>query len=217
MAVHVPLSLEAQVENRVLIMSTNNILSPAHGKPIIVPSQDIVLGIYYMTRENPLAKGSGKAFSNPEEVRLAYDEGDLDLHARIKVRLDGKIVETTCGRIVLREVLPKQIPFSAINQVMKKKQLENLINLCYRMAGNKETVLLADRIRNLGFEYATIAGISICVDHLKIPRKKQALLDQAAAEVAEIEEEYQDGRISPGERYNKVVDRWGEVTNAVGE
>jgi DNA-directed RNA polymerase subunit beta' len=217
MAVHVPLSLEAQVESRVLIMSTNNILSPAHGKPIIVPSQDIVLGIYYMTRDNPLAKGSGKAFCSPEEVRMAYEDGDLDLHARIKVRLDGELVETTCGRIVLREVLPKDIPFSAVNQVMKKKQLENLINLCYRLSGNKETVILADRIRSLGFEYATLAGISISIDHLKIPKNKEELLTQAAAEVAEIENEYQDGRISPGERYNKVVDRWGAVTNEVGE
>jgi DNA-directed RNA polymerase subunit beta' len=217
MAVHVPLSLEAQVENRVLIMSTNNILSPAHGKPIIVPSQDIVLGIYYLTREQAYTKGTGKAFSSPVEVVLAYDQGDLDLHAKIKVRLGGKLVETTTGRVILSEILPKDIPFSAINKVMKKKQLEDLVNICYRVAGNKETVILADRIRTLGFDFATQAGISICIDHLKIPSKKQQLLDQAYKEVQEIEEEYQDGRISPGERYNKVVDRWGEATNQIGD
>ena len=217
MAVHVPLSLESQVESRVLIMSTNNILSPAHGKPIIVPSQDVVLGIYYMTRENQYSKGSGKAFRSPDEVKIAYHNGDLDLHARIKVRVEGEIVETTTGRMILRDILPKNVPFSAINQVMKKKELENLVNLCYRMAGNKETVILADRIRTLGFDYATKAGLSICIDNLHIPKKKQELLDQAYNEVKDIEEEYQDGRISPGERYNKVVDRWSEVTNIIGE
>jgi len=217
MAVHVPLSLEAQVESRVLIMSTNNILSPAHGKPIIVPSQDIVLGIYYMTRERPMVKGSGKAFASPEEVRMAYELGDLDLHAGIKVRLNGELVETTTGRILLREILPPQVPFSAINKVMKKKELENLINLCYRVAGNKETVILADKLRTLGFDFATHAGISICIDDLEIPKRKQELLEQTYKIIQEIEEEYQDGRISPGERYNKVVDRWGEVTNAVAE
>jgi DNA-directed RNA polymerase subunit beta' len=217
MAVHVPLSLEAQVEARVLIMSTNNILSPAHGKPIIVPSQDIVLGIYYMTREREFAPGAGKAFGSPEEVRLAFEDGSLDLHAPIRVRLDGEVVKTTTGRVLLREILPPMLPFSAINKVMKKKQLEELINLCYRSAGNKETVLLADRVRTLGFDYATKAGISICIQDLKIPRRKQELLDQAYQEVREIENEYQDGRISPGECYNKVVDRWGEVTNAIGD
>jgi len=217
MAVHVPLSLEAQVENRVLIMSTNNILSPANGKPIIVPSQDVVLGIYYLTREQAYVKGTGKAYSSPEEVLLAYDQGDLDLHAKIKARLGGKTVETTTGRVILSEILPPAIPFSTINKAMKKKQLEDLVSICYRVAGNKETVILADRIRTLGFDFATQAGISICVDDLKIPSKKQQMLDQAYKEVQEIEEEYQDGRISPGERYNKVVDRWGEVTNQIGD
>jgi DNA-directed RNA polymerase subunit beta' len=217
MAAHVPLSLEAQVENRVLIMSTNNILSPANGKPIIVPSQDVVLGIYYMTREQPYVKGTGKAFTSPEEVRLAYEEGSLDLHARIKVRLDGEVVETTTGRIILREILPRSVQFSAINRVMKKKQLEDLVNLCYRVAGNKETVILADRLRTLGFDYATRAGISICIDNLKIPSRKQKLLDKAQDEVRRIEKEYQEGLTSPGERYNKVVDRWSEVTNRIGD
>ncbi|MFO8056717.1 MAG: DNA-directed RNA polymerase subunit beta' [bacterium] len=217
MAVHVPLSLESQVENRVLIMSTNNILSPAHGKPIIVPSQDMVLGIYYMTRTRPAAPGTGKAFSSPEEVKMAMDQGHADIHAKIKVRLDGKLVETTPGRIILWEILPRSVPFSTVNKVMKKKELEDLINTCFRVAGNKETVILADKVRTLGFDYATSAGISISVDDLQVPSRKAELLDQAYQVVQEIEEEYQDGRISPGERYNKVVDRWGEVTNAVAE
>ncbi len=217
MAVHVPLSLEARVESRVLIMSTNNILSPANGKPIIGPSQDIVLGIYYMTREKPFVKGTGKAFATPEEVRLAYEQGEVELQARIKVRIEGKVTETTAGRVLLREILPEAVPFSAINRVMKKKEQENLVNLCYRVAGNKDTVLLADKLRTLGFDYATYAGMSICVDDLHIPSKKESLLDQAYSAVREIEEEYQDGRISPGERYNKVVDRWGEVTNQIAD
>ena len=217
MAVHVPLSLESQVENRILIMSTNNILSPAHGKPIIVPSQDMVLGIYYMTRSRANTQGTGKAFSSPEEVKMAMDQGYADIHAKIKVRLDGKLVETTPGRIILWEILPRSVPFSVVNRVMKKKELEELVNICFRVAGNKETVILADKIRTLGFDYATKAGISICVDDLQIPSRKAELLDQAYKVVQEIEEEYQDGRISPGERYNKVVDRWGEVTNAVAD
>ena len=171
MAVHVPLSLEAQVESRVLVMSTNNILSPAHGKPIIVPSQDIVLGIYYLTREKMYAKGTGKAFTGPDEVIMAYHNGDLDLQAKIKVRINNKIIETTTGRVILYEIVPNSLPYSHVNKVMKKKELENLVNACYREAGNKETVLLADRIRTLGFEYATVAGISICVQDLQIPSR----------------------------------------------
>ena len=217
MAVHVPLSLEAQVEARVLIMSTNNILSPANGKPIISPTQDIVLGLYYLTRLREHVKGTGKAFTSVDEARMAYINGDVDLHAKVKVRVRGEVAETTVGRTLLAEILPAAIPFAMVNQVMKKKQLEDLINFCYRMAGNKETVLLADRLRTLGFDYATRAGISICIDHLKIPSRKQQLLDEAARDVQEIEELYQEGHITPGERYNKVVDRWGRLTDAVGE
>jgi len=217
MAVHVPLSLEAQVEARVLIMSTNNILSPASGKPIISPSQDIVLGIYYLTRLREHVKGTGKSFTSVDEARMAYIHGDVDLHAKVKVRVRGEVVETTVGRTLLSEILPAELPFALVNQVMKKKQLEDLINICYRSAGNKETVLLADRLRTLGFDFATRAGISIGIDDLKVPSRKQQLLEEAAKEVEEIEELYQEGHITPGERYNKVVDRWGRLTDAVGE
>src|SRR5574341_216789 len=151
MAVHVPLSVEAQMEARVLMMSTNNILSPAHGKPIIVPSQDIVLGIYYMTRERAFAKGEGKVFASPAEVRAAYDQGEVDLQAKVTVRMDGKRYETTVGRVLLYDIVPKRLSFEAINKVMDKKQLQNLIDMTYRASGEKETVLLADRIRSLGY------------------------------------------------------------------
>ncbi|HET8722627.1 MAG TPA: DNA-directed RNA polymerase subunit beta', partial [Anaeromyxobacteraceae bacterium] len=217
MAVHVPLSTEAQVEARVLMMSTNNILSPAHGKPIIVPSQDIVLGIYYMTRERAFAQGEGKTFASPGEVRAAYDQGALDLQARISVRMDGKRVETTTGRVLLYDIVPKRIPFDAINKVMDKKQLQGLIDLTYRLCGEKETVLLADRVRSLGYGNATRAGISISLDDMLIPREKQTLLEKATREVDEIRNQYAEGLITDGERYNKVIDIWAQVTDAVAK
>ena len=217
MAVHVPLSLEAQVESRVLIMSTNNILSPAHGKPIIGPTQDIVLGVYYLTRENPYAKGAGKAFSCPEEVLMAYAQKELDVHAPIKVKLNGKLVETTAGRIILWEICPKEIPFEMINQVMKRKELDELIYYCYKNSGLKETVLLSDRLRTLGFTFATRAGISICIDDLKIPSKKEEILKKTYEKVFEIEQQYQNQIITAGERYNKVVDLWGKATEELTE
>ena len=217
MAVHIPLSVEAQAEARILMMSTNNILSPAHGKPIIVPTQDIVLGIYYMTKERPECKGEGKAFSNPDEVRIAYDTHEADLHARIKVRIDGELVETTVGRIILWEVVPKQVPFSIINKVMNKGTLGNLIDHTYRVSGEKETVLLADRIKNLGYRYATQAGISMCIDNMLIPANKEKLLDEANKEVQEVVEQYTDGLITDGERYNKVIDIWSQVTEKIAD
>src|SRR5512136_1295476 len=217
MAVHVPLSTEAQVEARVLMMSTNNILSPAHGKPIIVPSQDIVLGIYYMTRERAFATGEGKIFSSPGEVRAAYDQGALDLQARISVRMDGQRVETTTGRVLLFDIVPKRIPFEAINKVMDKKQLQNLIDLTYRLCGEKETVLLADRVRSMGYGHATRAGISISLDNMVIPKRKQELLDKAMREVDDIRNQYAEGLITDGERYNKVIDIWAQVTDAVAK
>src|SRR5512147_3199873 len=161
MAVHVPLSVEAQVEARALMMSTNNILSPANGKPIIVPTQDIVLGLYYMTRERPEATGAGKRFSDPEEVRIAYDHGEAGLHTPISVRMDGRLVDTTVGRVLLYEIVPRELRFSEVNKVMKKKELGHLVDLSYRLAGNKATVIFADKLKDLGFEYATRAGISI--------------------------------------------------------
>ncbi|MBU1207554.1 MAG: DNA-directed RNA polymerase subunit beta' [Proteobacteria bacterium] len=220
MAVHIPLSIEAQVEARVLMMSTNNILSPAHGKPIIVPTQDIVLGLYYMTREKPSAKGAGKIFSSPEEVRMAYDAGEVDLHAAIKVRLGAnghtERVETTVGRVLLHEILPSEIPFSFINKVMNKKELATLVDQCYRFAGNKKTVILADQLKDLGYQYATQAGISICIDDMVIPPRKAELLQRANQEVLEIENQYKEGLITDGERYNKVVDIWAQVTENIG-
>jgi DNA-directed RNA polymerase subunit beta' len=215
MAVHVPLSIEAQLEARVLMMSTNNILSPAHGKPIIVPTQDIVLGMYYMTRPREFAKGEGKLFASPAEVRAAYDHGEVDLQAKITVRLDGARKETTVGRVLLSEIVPKKIGFDAVNKVMDKKQLGNLIDTCYRMCGEKETVLLADRIRTLGYNNATRAGISISIKHMLIPQKKHEFLDSATKEVQEIENQYLEGLITDGERYNKVIDIWADVTEKV--
>ena len=220
MAVHIPLSIEAQIEARVLMMSTNNILSPAHGKPIIVPTQDIVLGLYYLTREKPFVKGEGRNFSGPEEVRMAYDAGEVDLQAAVKVRLGTngtqELVSTTVGRILLREIVPPEIPFSFVNRVMNKKELANLIDQCYRYAGNKKTVILADQLKDLGYRYATRAGISICIDDMVIPARKAEILGKANREVLEIESQYKEGLITDGERYNKVVDIWAQVTENIG-
>ncbi len=224
MAVHLPLSIESQVEARVLMMSTNNILSPAHGKPIIVPSQDMVLGIYYMTREKHFVKGEGKVFASPEEVRMAFDSGELDIHARIKVRMKNlaseaacQLIETTTGRILLREILPEAVPFVTINRVMTKKELSNLVDVCYRLAGNKETVILADRLKEIGFRYSTLAGISICIDDMVIPEGKSAIIDKATEEVKEIQNQYTEGLITDGERYNKVIDIWAKATEEIAK
>ncbi|MBI2338816.1 MAG: DNA-directed RNA polymerase subunit beta' [Deltaproteobacteria bacterium] len=215
MAVHIPLSTEAQIEARVLMMSTNNILSPASGKPIIVPTQDMVLGIYYMTREREGAAGSGKIFAGPEEVRAAWDHQAVELHAKIKVRMKGQLVETTVGRVLLGEILPAAMKFENINKVMDKKSIADLVDLCYRAAGSKETVLLADRLKNIGFEYAGKAGISICLDDMKIPARKKEVLDDAHRQVTEVETQYTEGLITDGERYNKVVDIWAQATEKV--
>ena len=215
MAVHVPLSVEAQIEARVLMMSTNNILSPATGRPIIGPTQDIVLGCYYMTRERPGARGEGMRFANIEEARVAYDAGEVDLHAAIKVRIDGVLNDTTTGRVLLREVIPDEIPFELINRVMEKKALGELIDQAYRRLGNKATVILSDRLRTLGYQYATKAGISICVDDMQIPSDKEHFVAAANEQVRQIEEQYQEGLITDGERYNKVIDIWAEATEKV--
>ena len=316
MAVHVPLSIEAQIEARVLMLSSNNILSPAHGDPIVVPTQDIVLGIYYMSQAIPGVKGEGKVFANPEEVRSAYDAGEVDLHAKILVRMDGQRVETTVGRIILREVLPDEpvvrlshimisseqeadaaladlrdggsfvqiaqsssksvsrdvggdmgfvrmevledgfgispqkaeeafglqedefsdivkgdgdfhifkmgekrrgIPFDLINKTMDKKCLSGLINYCYRILGGKATVILADRLKDIGYRYATKAGISVCIDDMVIPRKKWDIIKVAEEQVAEITEQYTEGLITGGEKYNKVVDIWAKATTDVAQ
>ena len=215
MAVHVPLSIEAQIEARVLMMSTNNILSPASGDPIIVPSQDIVLGIYYLTRERPFSKGEGKAYSNPLEVRIAYDAGELGLHASIKVRIEGKLQETTTGRVILYEILPEALPFALINKVMSKKELRTLINESYRGAGIKSTVILGDRLKDMGYKYATLSGISISIKDMTIPSRKGEIIERAENEAKNIDDQYISGLITDGEKYNKVVDIWSQATEDV--
>ncbi len=215
MAVHVPLSIEAQVEARVLMMSTNNILSPADGTPIIVPSQDIVLGIYYMTRDRVFSKGEGMIFANPDEVRMAYDAKALALHAKIKVRINGKIEETTTGRVLLSEILPEDLPFSLINQVMTKKKLINLINECYRRSGIKSTVILSDRLKDMGYKYSTISGTSISIKDVTIPSKKSAIIEEAEKEIKKIEDQYKGGLITNGEKINKAVDIWTQANDQI--
>jgi DNA-directed RNA polymerase subunit beta' len=217
MAVHLPLSLEAQIEARVLMMSTNNILGPAHGRPIITPTQDIVLGAYYVTRERPFARGEGLKFASPEEVRCAFDAGEVELHTAIELRIDGKRCRTTVGRVLLYEIVPDEIPFDLVNKVMDKKALGNLVNAVYRRVGNKATVLLSDRLRTLGYQYATQAGMSIGINDMVIPGRKAQLIDEAQREVNEFHQQYQDGLITDGERYNKVVDRWALVTEVISE
>ncbi len=217
MAVHVPLSVEAQVEARALMMSTNNILSPANGQPIIVPSQDIVLGLYYLTRERPNVKGAGKVLASPAEARIAYDQGEVALQARIRVRVDGDLHDSTVGRVLLYEIVPHQIPFREVNRVMKKKELVNLIDLSYRLAGNKAAVIFADKLKDMGYSYATRAGASIALKDMVIPASKERLLKQAYESVHEIDEQYNNGLITDGERYNKVVDIWAEVTDRVSD
>jgi DNA-directed RNA polymerase subunit beta' len=226
MAVHVPLSVEAQLEARVLMMSTNNILSPAHGRPIINPTQDIVLGLYYISRERPFSKGECHdsseldgdfrgIYSSPDEVRMAYDGEEVDLHARIRVRMGGELITTTVGRLLIAEIVPKELPFELVNKVMDKKALSQVIDQCYRVCGNKATVLLADRLRTLGFRYSTRAGVSICMEDMHIPDSKAELLGRAQADVEEVVEQYQEGLITDGERYNKVVDIWADVSDRV--
>ena len=217
MAVHVPLSIEAQTECRALVMSTNNILSPAHGKPIILPTQDIVLGIYYMTRDMAVEKGDGKIFSSLEEVQMAYDSGEIGIHAKIRVRINEKMYETTAGRVLLYEIVPKTIPFELVNRVMTKRAIEELVDSCFRMAGGKSTVLLADRMRTLGFKYSTKAGISISIDDMKIPEKKKELLGKAQDEVINVQNQYSQGLITDGERYNKVIDIWARTSDDVAQ
>ena len=211
MAVHVPLSVEAQLEARVLMMSTNNILSPANGRPIIVPSQDIVLGCYYMTRERTFARGTGMRFSGPTDVRAAYDHGAVELQAAIECRVDGKREKTTVGRVLLYEIIPKGLPFPLVNKVMDKKSLGSLIDSCYRRCGQKATVLLADHLRTLGYTNATMAGISISIGDMQIPAKKNEFVEDAQRQVQEIENQYTEGLITDGERYNKVIDIWSRV------
>jgi len=218
MAVHVPLSIESQIEARVLMMSTNNILSLASGKPIILPTQDIVLGIYYLTRERALDLGEGMIFSCKEEVVSALDAEQISLQAKIKVRFEnGEMVDTTAGRIILSTIVPKEIPFKEINRVLDKKSVGELIDIAFRVKGGKTTVLLADRLRSLGYTWATRAGFSIGLDDMVIPQKKYTIIDEANGRVQEIQGQYDDGYISDGERYNKVIDIWTQATDDIAE
>ncbi len=215
MAVHVPLTVESQMEARVLMMSTNNILSPANGEPIIIPSQDIVLGLYYMTRDRLLAKGEGKIFSSTTEAVLAYDYKEVHLQAKIKVRIDGQIVDTTVGRVLVGELLPENIPFSKVNKVLGKKELAQLVDYTYRHSGTKNTVLLADRLKDLGYEHSTLAGISISINDMMIPVNKDDILAKAEKEVMDVENGYQNGVLTESEKYNNVVDIWSRATDKV--
>ncbi len=219
MAVHIPLSFESQLETRVLMMSTNNILSLANGKPIINPSQDIVLGLYWLTRERPYAPGEGMVFSSPAEVISAVDGEALQLQTRIKVQLEpgGPLVETTPGRIVLWKLVPKTLKFEEVNRVLDKKGIGNLIDKAFRAAGGKTTVLLADRLRSLGYRISTIAGISISLKDMEVPKAKAEILGKAEAKVQEIHTQYDEGLITPGERYNKVIDIWTQATDDVAK
>ena len=231
MAVHVPLSVEAQMEARTLMLASNNILFPANGEPSIVPSQDVVLGLYYTTRDRTNGKGEGLVFSDTGEVRRAFDADELDLNARISVRLteytkdkvsgefiaSTKLVETTGGRALLSEILPKGLPFSNINKALKKKEISKLINVSFRKCGLKETVVFADKLLQSGFRLATRAGISICIDDMLIPKEKPSIILKAQKEVKEIEQQYVSGLVTSGERYNKVVDIWGKSGDEVSK
>lgn len=217
MAVHVPLSVESQMEARVLMMSSNNILSPASGTPVIVPTQDIVLGIYYMTKDDIGAKGAGKVFGSIEEVRAAYDHDQVDLQAPITVRIEGKRWDTTVGRVILREVLPEDLDFGLINKTLGKKDLAKLVDDAFHKCGPKATVLLADKLRSMGYRYSTKAGLSISIGDMVVAPGKQKMLEKAYEEVKKIKEQYSEGLLSDGERYNKVIDIWAKVTDNIAD
>ena len=215
MAVHVPLSVEAVEETRVLMLSANNILSPANGMPLAVPSQDIILGCYYLTKPRGGSKGEGHVFGDVGEARIAYDQGEVGLQTRIRIRLGDELVETTVGRVLLYEILPEGVPFEAANCVMDKRALTRLVATCYEKAGRSKTVTFLDALKNLGFTHATQAGISISIDDMKVPVSKGELTEDARGEVLEVEKEYRDGLITDGERYNKIIDIWSHVTEEV--
>ncbi len=231
MAVHVPLSVEAQMEARTLMLASNNVLFPANGEPSIVPSQDVVLGLYYTTRERINARGEGMIFANVPEIQRALDANVVELTSKINVRLtewtkdkeSGEftphtaMVETTVGRALLSEILPKGLPFSNLNKALKKKEISRLINTSFRKCGLKETVVFADRLLQNGFRLATRAGISICIDDMLVPQEKHRLIEDAEKEVKEIEQQYVSGLVTAGERYNKVVDIWGKTGDAVSK
>jgi len=215
MAVHVPLSVEAIEEARVLMLSTNNILSPSNGMPIAVPSQDIILGCYYLTKPRGGTKGQGQIFGSSKEVVIAYEHGEVAMQTPITLRVDDALVETTVGRAKLYEILPDEMPFSAANNLMDKKALTQLVALCYEKAGRAKTVKFLDDLKSLGFEIATKAGISISIDDMKVPNNKNDLIEVNRESVLSVEQEYRDGLITAGERYNKIVDIWSHVTEEI--
>ena len=228
MAVHVPLSIEAQLELRTLMMSTNNILSPANGEPIIVPTQDVVLGLYYMTRESAAARGAGKIFVDVNEVHRAYECGAVDLHAKIKVRIRQETgdrdeapryqrVDTTVGRALLSRILPGEIPFSLVNQVLDKRSISRLVNVCYRRLGLKTTVIFSDRLMYTGFHYSTRGGVSFGVEDMVVPEDKSEIIGETEAQVKQFEQQYTSGLITSGEHYNKVVDIWSHTSDQVAK
>ncbi|KXS54034.1 MAG: DNA-directed RNA polymerase subunit beta' [Marinobacter sp. T13-3] len=230
MAVHLPLTLEAQLEARALMMSTNNVLSPANGEPIIVPSQDVVLGLYYMTRERKSALGEDMVFADVKEAHRAYGAGKVDLQAIVKVRVkevtygdDGekieqhKIVDTTVGRALLFDILPDGLSYDIVNKPMVKKAISNLINTCYREAGLKDTVIFADQLMYMGYHYATVSGISIGFNDFEIPPEKYEMVDAASEEVKDIETQYASGLLTQGEKYNKVIDIWSRANDKVSK
>ena len=228
MAVHVPLSLEAQLEARVLMMSTNNILSPANGKPIIVPSQDIVLGIYYLTMEVATGPGEGMTFADVAEIEMALEAGAINLHSKIRARYNTVdennepvtlLLETTAGRMLIANILPRHplVPFSLVNRLLTKKEISQVIEEIYRHCGQKDTVIFADKLMQLGFRHACLAGISFGKDDMVVPDSKEKLVDETANLVKEYEQQYQDGLITQGEKYNKVVDAWAQCTDKVAD
>ncbi len=231
MAVHVPLSVEAQMEARTLMLASNNVLFPANGEPSIVPSQDVVLGLYYTTRDRINGKGEGLVFSDVAEVQRAFDAGEVELTAKVSVRITEwtkdkatgeftsitKLVDTTAGRALLSEILPRGLPFANINKALKKKEISKLINVSFRKCGLKETVVFADKLLQNGFRLATKAGISICIDDMLVPKQKHDIISRAQKEVKEIEQQYVSGLVTAGERYNKVVDIWGKSGDEVSK
>jgi len=230
MAVHIPLSLEAQIEARALMMATNNILSPANGEPIIVPSQDVVLGLYYMTRDKINVKGEGSVFADYKEAERAYSTKNAALHAKVKVRIkefqpdasgekvwQNRVVDTTVGRSLLSRILPKGLSFDIMNKALTKKEISGLINICYREVGLKETVVFADQLMYTGFAYATHSGASFGVNDMVIPDEKYTIIDKAEKEVIEIQKQYESGLVTQGERYNKVIDIWSHTNEKVAK
>ncbi|MFQ6031316.1 MAG: DNA-directed RNA polymerase subunit beta', partial [Candidatus Zixiibacteriota bacterium] len=215
MAVHVPLSFEAQLEARVLMLSLNNLLSPSSGKPIATPSQDIVLGCYYLTRERPGEKGEGRIFSSMDEVIAAYDAKQVGLHAKIRVRIEKKLQETTVGRVIFNQIIPQELGY--FNELANKSRLENLVAKAYRLLGNYRVSVFLDELKRIGFEYATLAGITVGIDDMVIPPEKGILIERAQKEVERIWRQYEKGLITAGERYNKVIDTWTHTTSEVAE